>query len=119
MIEISIASEFEHYSCYNVIAMCGGFDASGVQLYVASAQKAEGESVTTLKADSAQSIELIIYVVPEVLPPGKNVRLEPYPPYDLQIIIKDDNAQIYSALHSVNVWGGAAVKLNLNLNESK
>ncbi len=37
------------------------------------------------------------------------------PPFDASITIKQGKKMIYERLHAINAWGGAAIKLNLEL----
>ncbi len=115
MISISVSSSFAHFSRYDVVVMCGGFDAADAQLYVVSAQKQEGQNRLSLEAPAAHRIELIIYIVPKSLPTGRHEPIADHPPFELEVEVKDGTKQIYAAEHDVNAWGGASINLNLEL----
>ncbi|MFI3323773.1 MAG: hypothetical protein SNI45_03585 [Rikenellaceae bacterium] len=115
MISISVSSSFALFSRYDLVAMCGGFDAANSQLYVVSEQKQEGQNRLWLEAPAAHRIELIIYVVPKSLPAGRHEAIVDHPPFEIEIAVLDGTKQIYSAEHDVNAWGGAAINLNLEL----
>ncbi len=116
MIQITIESHFEHYSRFNVIAMCGGFDSENNQLYVTSMQKADGESLSQMQTDAAHHIELILYFIPKALPTGKNIAISDHLPFSAMVKVTSDSSKktIYEREHQINAWGGAAIKLNLD-----
>ncbi len=119
MIEISIDSSFEGYSHYNTIVMCGGFNASGEQLYVESARKGEGvgegEQLTRLSVEDAHRLEVIIYIIPKSTPAGKNIEITDHPPFEAHITIKQGERLIDDQRREINAWGGAAIKLNFEI----
>ncbi|MFI3280751.1 MAG: hypothetical protein R3Y44_02135 [Rikenellaceae bacterium] len=115
MINISVESQYDGYSRFEMIAMCGGFDEGSERVYVVSAQKGDGESFTQLEADAAHHIEVIIYFVPKALPQGKNCAIADHPTFEAEVKISSDTKEIYNAVHQINAWGGAAIKLQLNI----
>ncbi len=115
MISIDVSTAYQQFARYELVVMCGGFDASGTQLYVVSAQGTEGESRTSLEAAEAHRIELIIYVVPKSLPAGRHELIADHPPFEIDVRVACGTTEIYAAEHDVNAWGGAAIKLNLEL----
>ncbi len=115
MVEIEVESSYSGYSRYNTIIMCGGFDELSSQLYVVSAQKAEAESGVRVEASAAHHIEVIIYFVPKSTPQGKNEAVVDHPPFEAHISIKSGKRALHNKVHQINAWGGAAIKLNLEL----
>ncbi len=115
MIEITVDSEYNRYDNYNVIVMCSGMDSLDQKLYVESVQKMEGERVSSLMCGDAHHIELIIYFIPKSLPKGKNIEISLFPPFEASVSVKSGNRQIYNKIHSINAWGGAAIRLLLNM----
>ncbi len=111
MINITVESSFERYSHYDVIVMCGGFNTSAEQLYVVSAQKVEGESVTQLCAEEAPQLEVITYIIPRSLPGTKDSPIVDNPPFEALITISSSHKELHRAVHEVNAWGGAAIRL--------
>ncbi len=116
MIEIAVSSTYDHYSNYNTIIMCGGFSEQQ-QLYVVSAQKGEGEERCTLLevSDRVHHIELLIYFVPKSLPQERNATVGYYLPFDATLIVKNGEKELYNAPHKINIWGGGAITLNIEL----
>ncbi len=115
MIDITVICDFERYSHFNTIIVCGGFDTADNQLYLASSNKAEGESTTLLSCEDAHRIEVIVYIIPKSLPGGKDEAIENFPPFEARVTIENQTNQIHNKLHSVNGWGGAVVHLKVTL----
>ncbi len=115
MIEITVESQFKGYSRFNVMVMCGGFNASGDNLYVTSFQGDGNQSVAHLEAEDADKIELITYIIPKSLPKGKNAIVADTPPFTITICVKDKGGVVHSAEHQINGWVGSVVKLNLEI----
>ncbi len=105
MYKIEIKSDFAELHRYDLVITCGGFDSLGEQLYVT------GSESTTLICESAASIVAIIYVVANALPQSKVINDSP--PFDLEIIVTNDDEEVYRQTHKVNQWGGASIEIKL------
>ncbi len=123
---IEVESGYEQLWRYNTIIMCGGYSATSEQLYVSSQEDIispldnpidcmpEGYKLphkVSLKTSKADNIRAIIYVVPHILPLGKDV--DAFPDFDLDVKITKGKKIIYSTTHQVNQWGGASIEIKL------
>ncbi len=115
MIRIKVENRAAASSRFNLIVMCGGLDSEGVKLYVDAAKRQDDEPMTTLECAAAHSIELIVYFIPKSLPKGKNAPILDHPPFPATLTVESDDRAIYLQEHQINGWGGAAIKLNLEI----
>ncbi|MFI3278572.1 MAG: hypothetical protein SNH13_01380 [Rikenellaceae bacterium] len=126
MYRIDVDCSFESVWRYNMVLMCGGYDATDEQLYVVSRediiaeQGNEGEEVPpavllprriTLDAQDAQRIRVILYIVPHTLPQQKDISQTP--PFELTITVENRGDVVYHRVHHVDQWSGDSIEINL------
>ncbi len=126
MYTIEVECSYEQLWRYNTIIMCGGFSTKDEQLYVESTKDIisdventiecapadfELPRKVTLRVDKADHIRAIIYVIPHILPLGRDV--DENPPFDIEVTITKGTKKIYATPHQVNQWGGASIEIKL------
>ncbi len=130
MYTITIRSPFEELWRYNIMLMCGGYDAEHRQIYVESSERIYNEDLNvsiarlpqtppdfrpdeplSLLCGESHSIHLILYVITHTLPEDRVV--DHSPPFPMRIEVERDGEAIYDVVHEVNQWGGATIDLVL------
>lgn len=124
--QILVRSNFAELWRYNIVVMCGAYNADGEQLSVTTKEStlaAVGDDITAASAEDAASrkvtlttepcdnIKAYIYLMPHKLPALREP--EDAPPFGLRIKVKADDEVIYNVVHQVNQWSGATVELRL------
>ncbi len=124
--KIDVESSFESIWRYNIFLMCGGDDSQGEKLYVVSSQDVvadEGHEVVepplgcqlprklSLESEDAESIRVILYIVPHTLPTVRDISQTP--PFEMSVTIKHCGEQIYHRVHLVDQWSGDSIEINL------
>ncbi len=93
--------------------MCGGFNASSQQLYVTTAQMAQGESQVSLSVEPAETVKIIAYFIPRALPGSKNSNISEWKPFETQVTVTNYSMQLHNQEHTINAWGGSTINLDL------
>ena len=124
--QISVRSNFAELWRYNIVVMCGAYNADGEQLTVTSSEStlaAVGDDVepqsvedgssrkVTLTTEPCDNIKAYIYLMPHKLPDIREP--EDAAPFGLRIKVKADDEVVYNVVHQVNQWSGATVELRL------
>ena len=123
--QISVRSNFAELWRYNIVVMCGTFDAAGEQIEVTTKESSvasivEGGGVADvadvsrdvkLTTGPCESIKAYVYLMPHKLPSAKSP--DDTPAFGVRVKVKADDEQIYNVVHSVNQWSGATIELKL------
>ncbi len=118
MYTISVTCSYDELYRYNTVVMCGGYNASGEEIYVVSQRDDASQGgefslpqIVQLRAQRAQSIRIIVYLIAHTMPEKREV--EASPPFEIDIEVEQDGREIYHKSHEVNQWGGTAIEIEL------
>ncbi len=124
--QISVWSNFPELWRYNIVVMCGAYNADGEQLSVTTSEStvaAVGEDVVResvpeaadrkvkLTTKPCDNIKAYIYLMPHKLPAAASP--DDTAEFGVRIKVKADDEQIYNIVHTVNQWSGATIELRL------
>ena len=118
MYTIRVTCSYDELYRYNTVVMCGGYDSAQEELYVVSARDEASQGgefalpqITTLTADRAENLRIVVYLVAHTLP--ENLNVEELNPFEVDIKVTKGGKEIYHKPHEVNPWGGAAIEIKL------
>ncbi len=125
--QISVRSNFAELWRYNIVVMCGTFNAQGEQLSVTTSQSKSADTDSQDSADDAQarSVKLVtepcdnikayIYLMPHKLPSAQTP--DDAPDFNIRVKVKAADEELYNVIHNVNQWSGATIELRLPKSE--
>ena len=124
--QISVRSNFAELWRYNIVVMCGAYNAAGEQLAVTTSESTVatvGEELTAatipdaaarvvkLQPAPCDNIKTYIYLMPHKLPTAGSP--DDTPTFGIRVKVKADGEELYNVIHQVNQWSGATIELRL------
>ena len=124
--QISVRSNFAELWRYNIVVMCGAYNAAGEQLAVTTSESTVatvGEELTAatipdtaarvvkLQTAPCDNIKTYIYLMPHKLPSAGSP--DDTPTFGIRVKVKADGEELYNVIHQVNQWSGATIELRL------
>ena len=123
---IKIDSKAPEFWRQNITTMCGLYDEKNNRIGFISAESniaPIGSQLTTkpdsytepriisLDSEECDHLTLLVYAIPHTLPEDNYIDFSP--PFDLRITVLRDGEPFYSALHAINQWSGANIRIEL------
>lgn len=123
---IAVSSNFSELWRYNIVVMCGTYDAQGEQLSVITEESGVATVDEDVERDSipvaadrevilttvpCDNIKAYVYFMPHKLPSATTP--DDTPDFPIRIKVNEGSGQIYNKEHKVNQWSGATIELKL------
>ncbi len=128
MVHIALYTLFPEYWRYNTVIMCGGYDESDKELFVATTDDTiaevgdnlhcapEGFDIpykVELSVEECPNLYIAVYVIPHSIDESKNVKISDHPPFEATIKITRAEETLYCKSHLINYWSGISFETKL------